>query len=147
MDNKKKSQSMLRFLLVLSFIWSALNIIAFGSAAMMLPALKESYDSMPGLIPAEMTTMMDMFLALPRGFFAVETLLYVLEMTGAVLMWQLHRAGFHCYTIARLLMLLVPLLFIGRDYLMLGDAMFAALYITAYWLLMKALGVFKAEQA
>jgi len=146
MDNERKSKGMLRFLLVLTFTWTALNIIAYSSMAMMLPAFKETYNSTPGLFPEEMKTMMDMFLALPRSYFAVGTLLFALEMTGGVLMWRLRPAGFHCYTIARLLMLLVPVLFIGRDYLMLGDAMFAALYITAYWLLMKSNGVFKGEK-
>lgn len=140
--NNKSNLTMLHLLLVLTYIWSSLNLFSYLSAALMLPSFKEVYESSPDMFPEQWKTMTDMFLSLPRGFFAVGALLYAVELAGGVLMWRLRRIGFHCYTVARLLLLLVPLLFIGRDAFPVGDAMFALLFIVSYYMLLKSLGAF-----
>ena len=131
----------LHFLLVLTFITAGLNIISYTGTALLLPQMRQMVDQNPNLIPEAARTYMDMFLSLPRFFFVGSALLYILELTGGILMWQLKASGFHCYTLSRLLLLLVPVLFIGRGFLQLGDVMFAALFILAYWLVLKQLGV------
>ena len=121
------------------------GITLLGSTALLLPTFKEAYASQPDLFPEQWKTMIDNFLGLPRGFFAVEALLYAVELAGAILMGRLRRSGFHCYTIARLLLLLVPVLFVGREMLAVGDIMFAALFITAYYLTLRSLSVFSSN--
>ena len=108
----------------------------------MLPTFKQVYETNPDLFPEQMRTMVDIYLGLPRGLFAVGALLYAVELAGAILMWRLRQSGFHCYTLARILQLLVPVLFVGREMLATGDLMFAALYITSYYLILRSLGVF-----
>jgi len=136
---------MLKVLLVLTFISAGLNFLSSGMLALIMPWFKQTVDANPGLIPEQMRTMYDTFLNMPRAYFAVSALLYVLELAGAILMWKLRRSGFHCYTLSRLLLLLIPVLFIGREYLMIGDVMFAALFILAYYLLLKSQGVFSPK--
>ena len=80
---------------------------------------------------------------LPRGYFLGAGLLYLLELLGAIFMWRLRWTGFHCYTLARLLLLLLPLLFLGRDFVGIGDIMMALLFVGIYYLLMRQL---KADQ-
>ena len=132
----------LHFLLVLTFITASLNIFSYGMTALMLPTMQQVYADNPGIIPEVMRTYTEMYLAMPRAFFAVGALLYVLELAGGVLMWRLRASGFHAYTLARLLLLLVPVLFLGRGFLQWGDVMFAVLFIAAYWLILRAMGVF-----
>ncbi len=132
----------LHLLLVLTYITAAFNIMAYGGSALLLPQMREAVQQTPALVPEVMRTYMDMFLAMPRMFFVGMTVLYMLELLGGVRMWQLKASGFHCYTLARLLLLLVPVLFLGKDFLQLGDMMFAALFILAYWLILKHLGAF-----
>ena len=83
--------------------------------------------------------MMQRLFEMPRGYFAGAGLLYVLEVLGAALMWRLRWTGFHCYTLARLLLLLLPLLFLGRGFVGLGDVMMALLFVAVYYMLMRQL--------
>jgi len=136
----------LHLLLVLTFITAGLNLISYGGTALLLPQMRQMVDQMPELVPEMARTYMDMFLSMPRLYFAGAALLYALELLGGVLMWQVKASGFHCYTLSRLLLLLVPLLFLGKDFVQLGDVMFAALFILAYWLLMRQLGAFGGGQ-
>lgn len=135
----------LHILLVLTFISAGFNLMGYGMTALMLPTLQQVYADNPGLVPEQMQTYMDMYLAMPRLFFAVTALLYALELAGGILMWRLRSSGFHAYTLARLLLLLVPVLFLGKGFLQLGDAMFAVLFILTYWLLLKQLGAFSGK--
>ena len=132
----------LHLLLVLTYITAGLNIISYAGTALLLPQMQHMVAQTPQLVPEVMRTYMDMYLSMPRLYFAGMTLLYALELAGGIMMWQVKAAGFHGYTLARLLLLLVPLLFLGKDFVQLGDVMFAALFILTYWLLMKQLGAF-----
>lgn len=136
-----KHQGTLHFLLVLTFLTAGANIISYLGTALLLPQMQQMVQQTPDLIPEVARTYMDMFLSMPRPFFLGMGLLYVLELTGGILMWQLKASGFHCYTLARLLLLLVPVLFLGKSFLQPGDVMFAALFIVAYWLILKQMGV------
>ena len=140
--NPKAHLTTLHFLLVLTFITAGLNLFAYSMTALLLPTMQQIYADTPSMVPEQMRTYMDMFLAMPRFFFAAQALLYALELAGGILMWRLRSSGFHAYTLARLRLLLVPVLFLGKGFLQLGDAMFAVLFIIAYWLLLKQLGVF-----
>lgn len=136
-----KHRTTLHFLLILTFITAVANLISYGGTALLLPQMRQMVDQVPGLVPEYARTYMDMFLSMPRLYFAAAALLYALELTGGILMWQLKASGFHCYTLSRLLLLLVPLLFLGKDFVQLGDVMFAALFILAYWLILRQMGV------
>ena len=144
--SEKKNTATLHFLLVLTYITVVLNMFSYFFMALLLPDVKQMYDANPDLVPEQTRTMFDTVLGLPRGFFAVTALLYAVEMAGAVLMGRLRRLGFHCYTVARLLLLLVPVLFVGRDMLGIGNIMFALLFITAYYLVLHSLGVFSTGE-
>ena len=144
--NEKNNLTTLHLLLVLTYITAGLNLFSYAITSLMMPTFKEMVETTPNLFPEQMKTMVDTFLSMPRGYFAIAALLYALELVGGILMWRLRRSGFHCYTLARLLLLLVPLLFIGREFLALGDVMFAVLFITAYWLILRSLGVFGGNQ-
>ena len=137
-----KHTTTLHLLLVLTFITAGLNLISHSGTALLQPQMRQMVEQTPNLVPEAARTYMDMYLAMPRLYFAGMALLYALELTGAVLMWQVKANGFHCYTLSRLLLLLVPLLFLGRDFVQLGDVMFALLFIVTYWLILKNLGAF-----
>lgn len=142
-----KNKTLLHVLLVLTFIYAGMSCLSGLMMAAMQPMLIDFYAANRTLFPEEFYTMTQRFFEIPRGYFAVSGLLYALELLGAVLMWNLRRSGFHCYTLARLLLLLVPLLFLGKGYLGLGEVMMAALFIFVYWMLMKQLGAFSTDGA
>lgn len=134
-----KSKGLFRFLLVLSMLWSGMSALGGILGAIILPYLQDFYTNNPALFPEETYTMMQDAFDLPRTYYLSLGLLFILEFVGALLMWRLRWSGFHCYAIARLLLLLVPILFVGRGSMGFGNVMFAVLYIALYFLLMKGL--------
>ena len=136
---------MLHILLVLTMIWAILSCISHLKLGIMMPVFERYYSTHPGLLPDEFYTMTEQLFEIPRTYFIGCGLLYALELLGAAFMWNLRRSGFHCYTLARLLLVLLPLLFLGRGAVALGDIMFALLFIFVYYLLLRQLGVFGAK--
>ena len=145
-----KPQTLLKILLVLSMITAGSSFLDCFNIAF-LPAL---YEQIPAMMAqygfdehatGAMKRMVEIRLALPQGYHLALGALWTLSFVGCLLMWKLRRAGFHCYTLAQLLLLLLPALFLGKSAEILGDAMFAALFIFCYWRLLKTLGVFSAD--
>ena len=143
--NRAQNIKLLHVLLVLTFISAGVNALSYAYTAIFMPTIQQTVER-EGPFPEQFKVMIDTLLSIPRSFFTVGALLYLVELAGGILMWHLRRSGFHCYTLARLLLLLIPVMFLGRDYLMIGDVMFAALFIVAYFMLFRAIGVFGRQK-
>lgn len=138
MNNK----TLLNILLVLTFIFAGISCLSYLFVAFSQPWLVEFYAANRSMLPDEVYTAMQMMLERPRGFFAALAALYALEVVAGVLMWNLRPSGWHCYILSRLMLILVPLLFIGKGAMGIGDIMMAALFIFIYWHLLRQLGAF-----
>lgn len=110
-----------------------------------LPFLKTMYQTGSMTFPSEMTVYIEQFFETPQSFFLCSALLYGLSLTGVILMWNLRKSGFHLYTLAQLLVMLVTLLFQGRERLPLGNIMLTLLFITYYYIALRNLGVFSGN--
>lgn len=80
--------------------------------------------------------------AVPQWYYLICALLDAVSFGGLLLMWRVRKNGFHCYTLAKLLLMLMPLLFLDRSYVGFGNMMMAVLFIVYYFFLMKSLGAF-----
>ena len=130
--NPKPHQTTLRILLVLSLVNAVVSAVAYLGMALLLPTMARMVEANSALFPAEFGVMWERMAAVPRPLYAAQSALYILSFAGCILMWNLRRSGFHAYAIAQLLLLLLPLLFLGKAYLGLGDLMFAALLLAVY---------------
>ena len=72
-------------------------------------------------------------------FFLLNGLLYGVSLIGAILMWNLKRYGFHIYTIAQLLLIVLPVLFIGKDAFDMGNLMITLFFVTFYFFALRNL--------
>ena len=138
MNNK----TVLHILLVFSILWAGLSALSYLVIGATLPTLKDYYTAHTDVLPEQFYTMMMQLFEVPRAYFFSCAVIFAFEVLGAVMMWRLHRSGFHCYTLSRLLLVLLPLLFLGRGAVALGDVMLALLFIMLYYLLLRQLGVF-----
>lgn len=141
-----KPTLLLKVLLVLSILSASANILSNFAMAFFLPALDRFYQANASLLPSEMFTLWERMAAVPQSYYGGLAVLSVLSLAGCILMWNLRRSGFHCYTIAQLLMLVLPLLFLGKGYFAIGDLMFTLLFILIYFLQLKKLGVFSSGE-
>ena len=133
------NRTLFRVLLVITMVWAGLSCFAYLMMALMMPSMQTIYEQNPGMMPEEFTVQIKRLFEVPRGYYAGAGLLYALELLGAAFMWRLRWTGFHCYTLARLLLLLLPVLFIGKGFLGVGDIMMALLFIVVYYLLLRQL--------
>ena len=134
-----QQKTLFHILMVITFIFAGLSAFSYLMTALLLPTMQQLYADNPTLLPEQFSVMMQQMLDTPRGFFLGAGLLYVLEVLGAALMWRLRWSGFHCYTLARLLLLLLPALFLGRSFVGIGDIMMALLFVAVYYMLMRQL--------
>lgn len=135
----------LRIVLVLSFIGSGMSLFSYIMMSVGLSGLQAMYKSGDLTFPAEMTVFFEQLMETPRAFFLFSALLYAMSLGGLALMWNVRKNGFHMYTLAQLLLLLVTVLFLGRERLALGDVMITLLFIVYYYIAMRQLDAQKQQ--
>ena len=133
---------LLHILLVITFLSAGLSALVYLTMGAMLPTVQNYYAANPGILPEQFSTYMERMMEVPQSYYVGCGILYAVEVLGGALMWALRPTGFHCYTLARLLLLVMPMLFLGRGFVGIGDIMFAILFIFIYWSLMRQLGAF-----
>jgi hypothetical protein len=103
-----KRPTLLTVLCILTFIGSGLNafsnlmVFVFYDAAMKFAAEMITAFKLPG---------MELFLSAIPAYFAITALINVVAVTGAVMMWNLRKIGFHVYTVSQILVILAPMYF------------------------------------
>ena len=70
-----------------------------------------------------------------RGYYFLETLLYVASFIGVLMMWRLQKKGFHVYTIAQFLMIIMTSIFVTNK---IGGFPFGPIFWTAAFVFMYA---------
>lgn len=70
-----------------------------------------------------------------RGYYFLETLLYVASFIGVLMMWRLQKKGFHVYTIAQCLMIIATSFFVTSK---IGGFPFGPIFWTAAFVFMYA---------
>lgn len=133
------NKTFLHILLVITLIWAGLSCFCYLMMSLLMPTMQDLYNQNPTMLPSQFAVETERLFEVPRGYYAGAGLLYGLEVLGAVFMWRLRWTGFHCYTLARLLLLLLPALFLGKGFVGVGDIMMALLFVTVYYLLLRRL--------
>ncbi|NQV02685.1 MAG: hypothetical protein HQ542_08575 [Bacteroidia bacterium] len=124
----KRSQ-LLTILCIFTFIGSGLNTFSslfiasfFDTFLVVAEEFGERFN-LSGL---------EMLLNATPGFFLISGILYFGSITGAVMMWQLRKAGFHVYTIAQILLLITPMYFLKMSGPSILELLFSGLFIILY---------------
>lgn len=138
---RKSNLLSLHILLVISFVVSGSHLLSYLLTGTSLPFIKEEMLEVAKDLPDQFALIIDKALAVPQWYYLVAALLNVASVVGLTLMWKLKGSGFHCYTISKLLLMLMPLLFLDRSYIGIGDIMMAILFIVYYFVLLRMLGV------
>lgn len=70
-----------------------------------------------------------------RGYYFLEMALFVVSFIGVMMMWRLQKKGFHIYTIAQFLMIIVTSAFVTSKVggFPLGPIMWTALFVFMYY--------------
>ncbi len=130
-----KRPDFLTVLCILTFIGSGISLLSqFFSFAL--------YDTISGLFLQMGSTMggefekiyteaADLFVSMPRYYFIILALVYIISLTGAILMFKLRRIGFHIYVVSQLLLLGLPLLIIHASF-NIFNLLFSLMFVLFY---------------
>ena len=136
----------LHILLVLSFINTGFYLISELFSGICMPWMQEYYTNNPSIMPEEYKQLIDRAFQIPQWYYILSAILDAASIAGLVLMWRLRKNGFHCYTLAKLLLMILPLLFLDRSFVGIGNIMLGVLVIAYYFFLMRSLGLFSGEK-
>lgn len=137
----------LRFVLILSAIGSGYMLLSTLIMTFFLPMMNQLMLTQGSAIPDEMQVALELALKAPRGYYAISAVLYALSLTGVILMWKMHRNGLHCYTLAQLLLLIIPVAFLGKEFLALGDVMFTIFFVGYYFIAFRGIESLQSQLA
>lgn len=129
----------LHILLVLSFINTGLYLLSELLSAALLPTMTQFFEANPDIVPDELAIMIDRSLNIPQWYYLLTALLDIISIVGLIKMWHLRQNGFHYYTLTKLLLILLPVLFLDRMFVSIGDIMIAVLMIAYYFVLMRGI--------
>lgn len=118
-DNNQQRPRMLTLLCILTFLGSGLsafaNLVLFAFYDLFHKMFEAGqFDLFKEQLDMEsFKVLMDV----DSGFFLFQGLLYLLSLSGAVMMWNLRKTGFHFYAVAQILLLIVyELYFTGAPF-------------------------------
>lgn len=142
MDEQERKSRLrtLHIVLVLSLVANGLN--AFSYFIMSFQGVRDMMRDNMQLIPEVMHETYEFMLSIPSAFYIASAIFYIIAFVGCLIMWRPRGIGFHYYTLAKLLLIGTPLVFIGRQYLNLGDLMMSLLFIVYYFISLRSLGAF-----
>lgn len=126
----------------MSFISTGIYFISELVSGLALPGLREYYAANPNILPDQWGILLERSLSIPQWYYFLLAILDAASIAGLVLMWKLRKNGFHCYTLSKLLLMLMPMLFLDRSFVGVGNIMIALLFIVWYLYLMRSLGAF-----
>jgi len=129
-DNSQQQQrpQLLTILLILTFLGSGFANLVFLMVFLnyheMIPLLSELQDEYP---------MVKNFSGVGRNFFLTGFVLYFFSLIGARLMWNMRKLGFHFYTGAQVMLILLPVVYISDFPFPILDTIFTGTFIYLYY--------------
>jgi len=119
--------TLLTVLCIITFIGSGLSTFSYLMFSVIYDLLMDQLSVTAASMPE-----INFMLEAPRSFFVVSFVLSAASVTGAIFMWNMRKIGFHIYTVAQLIYLVVPLLYFGGETNPLLNIVLTALFVYLY---------------
>ena len=129
LPEEQKRPTLLTVLCVLTFISTGITAIASLLVPMLSDVMMQIFK-MPQFA-TEATPEALLVIQAGWGYYMINLLLTSVSLTGAIMMWNLRKNGFHFYTIANILLFYLPILWFGFPFDILA-AFFPAMFIALY---------------
>ena len=125
----KKQPLLFSTTITLSFIGSGLAAIVYWVSAVFFTQAKTIIEKLTNFQSMQDITSL---------FFVILGALYLLSFIGAVKMWRLQKAGYFFYAGAQILILIIPLIWLGGNAFSSTNTIFTLLFIGIYTSFLKA---------
>ncbi len=125
---KKKRPELLTLLCILTFIYSGLqmlsNLFMLLNKNFIVDNIDESNFKVEDFQP---------ILDMPPQFFLLNTILFTIVLSGAILMWNLKKIGFHLYSLSQIALLFVISIFNPFNSTPFAEILMTAMFILLYY--------------
>ncbi len=130
-EKEQKSLSFKLFL-ILSMIYGGLsvfsNLVVYG----MIDLIRQTFEGKEKVNYLGMELDLSLFMNTDKNFFLFQTILYAFSFTGALIMWQGRKIGFHFYTAAQILLLIVATVYLTGMPFPFVEVMLTILFVYVY---------------
>lgn len=134
---------LLKFLCILTFLGSGVQAFIYSIFGLFYNFLKSvSYEKLQksdselfrdmNIDPEVAMAYTQQLFTTGRQFMLLNALTFTCSFYGAILMWKLRKAGFHLYTIAQIIALILPLIYIHGFRTPFGSILITVVFIFAY---------------
>ena len=127
---KVKRPTLLSVLCILTFIGSGTNLFSSLLIFIFYPAFKTIAPEILKMF--NITSGLETILNVKPVFFLVSAIIYMVALFGAYNMWNLKKRGFHFYTIAQIMIIILLMFFLKLPGPSIPDVIMSGIFITLY---------------
>ncbi len=134
-DNQvTQKPELLKILCILTFIGSGLSFISNTIMFLTIDLIREYYKNGNfDFLSEDMDlSAIEILLSANSMYFMFQAILFALSIYGAYLMWNLKKVGFHFYTIAQILLLILPQVFLSGMPFPTFELLLSLIFVTLY---------------
>lgn len=132
--SKPKRPVLLVVLCILTFAGSGINFFSsliislFYNEFIRIAEMVFTSFNLPGL---------DLLKESKPLFYVISAAIYAMSFAGALIMWRMKKTGFHVYTIAQILLIMAPILFLHLPGPSVFDIIFSGIFVVLYSTILK----------
>ena len=127
----------LTFICILTFVFSGLMFVSslfYSFYYYYIPGFIENSPFSKAFSGIEgMTEAIKIMTSASIWYFILNTILYGVSLTGAILMFSLRKVGFHFYTVAQILLLITPMIYLAGYKTDFASTVITAIFIFLYY--------------
>jgi len=127
-----QSSSSFKVFLMLSMIYGGLSVLSNLTVYGMIDFIRQTFEGKENVQFFGMDMDLSMFMNVNKNFFLFQTILYGISFTGALLMWNGRKTGFHLYTASQILLLIAATMYLTGMPFPFFDVILTALFVYVY---------------
>lgn len=133
-NEPKVRPQLLQVLCILTFIGSGLSLLSNLTMFMLIDMINELYNdgSFSIWLDGMNAEAFEILISVDRSFFLAQAVVYIISIVGAYQMWNLKKIGFHFYTIAQILLVILSRVYMPQLPFPLFEVMISLVFITFY---------------
>ena len=124
---------LLAVICILTFLGSGMTLFSNAMLTLFYDQFRQLFGGQESLDFLGNQMNISGLLDISRSFYLLQALFAGLSLTGAILMWNFRKIGFHFYALAQLIMLIIPKLYIHGLPFPVFELSITALFIYLYF--------------
>lgn len=133
MEENKERPELLTVLCTLTFIGSGISMLANGILFLVFDQVREIFTGQDGYSFLGSEIDLSFLAGISNWFFFAMGITQMLSFAGAYEMFRLKKKGFHLYTMAQIMLLIIPKVFIPSLPFPFFEMMISAIFVLLYF--------------